>query len=389
MTELLYVSPSVLPSRSANSVHVVHQCAALQRAGARVTLVARRTMREAGALPEAISRAYGIAPWDVRLATVHNATGRADQPVIAARALAHLARGPRPDAILSRNLFASWVLARVLRRPILYEVHGLELGARRGMQRAIATSPHVTTIAISAKLETLLAEHIGAAPTRTVVLHDAAPEGLVPVPPADKRDALARVIGREVSQWRATAGYFGQLLPGRGVEIIEAMARARPEVLFLVFGGNEADIAARRSANARENLVFAGFVPHATGQAAMGACDILLMPYQTSVSIGVAGHDTARWMSPMKMFEYLGSGSAIVSSDLPVLREVLEDGRTALLAQAEDVAAWLDRLDRLVADPGLRAAIGAAGHEAYRREHTWTRRAEAILAAAAALRETP
>jgi glycosyltransferase involved in cell wall biosynthesis len=110
--------------------------------------------------------------------------------------------------------------------------------------------------------------------------------------------------------------------------------------------------------------------------------DVLLMPYQENVSIGVAGHDTARWMSPMKMFEYLGAGVPIISSDLPVLREVLNDGYNSLLAPASDARAWISALARLEADPGLAAHIAATAHAQYEQQHTWTRRAEQIVAAA-------
>ena len=110
--------------------------------------------------------------------------------------------------------------------------------------------------------------------------------------------------------------------------------------------------------------------------------DVLLMPYQQSVSIGVAGHDTARWMSPIKMFEYLGTGVPIISSDLPVLREVLRNGDNSLLAPPADVGAWTEALAKLDDDPVLAARIGATAHMEYQRQHTWTRRAEQILAAA-------
>mgnify|MGYP000391910871 CR=1 FL=1 len=55
----------------------------------------------------------------------------------------------------------------------------------------------------------------------------------------------------------------------------------------------------------------------------MSMMDVLLMPYQKQVSIGIELVDTSRWMSPMKMFEYMSSSVPIISSNLPVLREVL------------------------------------------------------------------
>ncbi len=382
MTKVFYISPSVLPSRTANSVHVVHQCAGFAKAGAQVTLFAKRSLPNVAETSAALAATYGVLEGTFDLDSFFSRSPRGDSLKIAALALYRLARRPRPDLVLSRNLYAAYVLAVLQGRPLVFETHQLESGPRKPLQRAIMTRPNVTTLVISEKLKEILSTHHDVSPACALVLHDAAPEGIRPLPVETKRPVLQELLPtQDLSAWQAVCGYFGHLYPGRGIEVIEAMARARPRVLFLVFGGNERDIADRRAATQMDNLVFAGFLPHATAQRAMAACDVLLMPYQTSVSIGVSGHDTARWMSPMKMFEYLASGTPLISSDLPVLREVLDDERTALLAQPDHTEAWLGQLDRLLAEPTLAVKLGTEGHRRYMESHTWTRRAEAILAA--------
>ncbi|WP_340117699.1 glycosyltransferase family 4 protein [Pelagibius sp. 7325] len=386
MTRVLYLSPSTLPSRTANSVHVAHQCDGFSRLGAEVTLVAKRTLADAAALPAAVREAYGVAFDRVRLETFFRKATRGDTVAIALKSLAVAARQePPPDVVLSRNLYAAYALAVLRGRQLVYEVHDLEHGVRRRLQRAIIAHPRVLTLTISEKLREILTEHHGIAPANALVLHDAAPEGITPLAAAEKRAALQDVTpGVDLSRYRTVCGYFGHLYPGRGIEVIEGMARLRPETGFLVFGGNEGDIVARRDANCLPNLHFMGFVPHAMAQRAMAACDVLLMPYQRQVSIGVAGRDTARWMSPMKMFEYLASGTPLISSDLPVLREVLRHGENALLVTPAVVDDWVAALDRLCASPSLARSLGAAGHADYAEHHTWTVRAKRILEAAGA-----
>lgn len=385
MKHIHYVSPSVLPSRSANSVHVMLQCDGLRRAGAAVTLYARRSIADEGVLGAAIEQAYGIERGTLGLVTCHARSHRGDSMRIAAMALRRLLALPASTLVLSRNLYASYVLAVLARRPLLFETHQLEIGVRKMLQRQIMRSPRVVTVAISRKLVECLTEHHGVAPRRPLVLHDAARDGISPLPRDQRRTALARLGIADAGPWALVCGYFGQLYPGRGIEVIEAAARMRPHFLFLVFGGNDADIEARRQAGPPPNLRFMGHVPHPVAQAAMGSVDALLMPYQRQVSIGVAAHDTARWMSPMKMFEYMATGVPVVSSDLPVLREVLVDGENSLLAPPDDADAWAACLDALHADPARAAAIGLRAHDDYRAAHTWTRRAEALLAAGESL----
>lgn len=382
MTPFHYISPSTLPSRAANSVHVVWQCEALCRAGAQVNLYAKRSMPDPGELAAALKSAYGVEHRSLQLDTVYSASARGDNLRIARHAVSAIRRSGRESPVLSRNLYAAFALAVLHRRPLLFETHQLEAGFRKWMQFAVMRCPWVTTIAISDHQVQYLSQHHGATPSRVVVLHDAAPEGIRPVPAGERRARLAARVPQAAAQWANVCGYFGHLYPGRGIEVVEAMATSRPDSLFLVYGGTDADLASRRSANSLPNLAFMGHVPHPMARELMLLMDVLLMPYQETVSIGVAGHDTARWMSPMKMFEYLGAGVPVISSDLPVLREVLRDGENSLLAGPSRVDDWLAALDRLASEPELAARIGASAHAQYERQHTWSRRAESILAAA-------
>lgn len=379
--KLTYIAPSTLPSRAANAAHVALQCEGFVRAGARLTLVTKRAMADAAALPAALQSAYGVDASTMRLATFYSGIARADTLRIAWRAARDADALDPGGILLSRNIYAAWYFAVPRRRRMLFETHQLEFGVRKAMQRAIMTRPWVTTVVISEKLREILAEHHGVAPANPLVLHDAAPAGIEAVAPAGRRAMLVDLVTEAAGEWDAVCGYFGHLYPGRGVEVILEMARARPRCLFLLFGGNDADIAAHRARKYGENVRFMGFVPHVRARRIMTCVDVLLMPYQAKVSIGVARHDTARWMSPMKMFEYQAAGVPTISSDLPVLREVLQDGINALLVPADSAPDWVAALDRLLADPSLAARIGAAAHAGYRQEGGWEGRARRLLAA--------
>lgn len=376
-----YISPSTLPSRTANSIHVALQCEGLTRAGARVTLYAKRTVPDEKQLVGALSDAYGIDASGMRLVTYFSGFSHADSLRISILALCDMMRGASPEVILSRNLYASFALAVLGRRRLFFETHQLEVGFRKAMQRAIMTRPWVTTVAISNRLVECLAEHHRVKPCRSIVLHDAAPDGIVPVPSSLRRARLS-LAAPAVGPWDLVCGYFGHLYSGRGIEIIEAMADARPGSLFLVYGGNDADVNERRIHNRRSNLHYMGHVSHPAARRIMVLFDVLLMPYQETVSISIKGHDTARWMSPMKMFEYLASGVPVISSDLPVLREVLRDGENCLLVPPDQPQAWLGALDRLASMPDLRETLSQTAHAQYLSSGNWTRRAELLLSAA-------
>ena len=59
--------------------------------------------------------------------------------------------------------------------------------------------------------------------------------------------------------------------------------------------------------------------------------DVLLMPYENSVMVNSNNLDTSKYMSPLKMFEYLASGKIIISSNHKVLKEILVEINTTRL----------------------------------------------------------
>lgn len=373
-----YISPSALPSRSANSVHVMHQCGALCEAGMDVTLYAKRTIENVRDLPVALKENYGVASSLLNTVTFYSRSNRGDTVRIALMALKGCISSPG-DIVLSRNLYAAFVLASLFHRPILFETHQLEYGIRKHLQRIIMTRSWVKTIVISNKLLEFLAQHHGVPVKNPVVLHDAAPAGIIPLPREIRRFELGLETNEDLTGWTKVFGYFGHLYSGRGMEIIEGMASKLPQCLFLVYGGNESNVNHCRENNQLINLRFMGHVAHPVAQRMMRSVDVLLMPYQREVSIGIAKHDTARWMSPMKMFEYMAAGVPIISSDLPVLREVLDDGANSLLVTPDDTAAWVKAAQRLIDDSCLQERLGENAHRDYLTHYTWLVRAKELI----------
>jgi len=176
-----------------------------------------------------------------------------------------------------------------------------------------------------------------------------------------------------------TAGYTGHLYPGRGVALILEIAQRLPEVNFLLVGGEPRDVAHWEQQTHRchlENVRFTGFVPNAQLPRYQAACEVLLMPYQARVAAS-SGGDIARYLSPMKMFEYLACGRAILSSDLPVLGEVLTP-ENAILLDPTDAAAWAATIQRLQEDPERRAELGKRARQDAG-TYSWEARAERVL----------
>ncbi|MEK8143055.1 glycosyltransferase [Streptomyces sp. M10(2022)] len=128
------------------------------------------------------------------------------------------------------------------------------------------------------------------------------------------------------------------------------------------------------------NAYFHGHRPPGAVHAYFPLFDVVLAPYQAKVYTAGGHCETGRWASPMKLFEYMAHGRAIIASDLPVLREILQDGVNCLLRPPDDPDAWADAVEHLVSDAAFGRSLGDAARQQFLHRHTWRHRANLVLA---------
>ena len=176
-----------------------------------------------------------------------------------------------------------------------------------------------------------------------------------------------------------TAGYTGHFYQGRGIELMMELARRMPEVQFLWVGGEPSDVTLwkkRLQVQNIGNVTMTGFVENARLPMYQAASDVLLMPYSTSIA-GSGGGNSADVASPMKMFEYLAAGRAILSSDLPVVHEVLDE-TTAVFCPPDNTGAWKNALAELISNSSEREKLGSTAQKVSK-SYTWRERANRVL----------
>ena len=373
-----YISPSVIPSKSANSVHVINQCVALCQSGHEVTLHSLRPSYRPDDLNSDIIKRYGISHLNLKVLSVYNPLPFGGNLLLAISAILHVLFQSEAEGIVSRNLYAAFLISIFSNQRVVYETHQLEFGWKKLLQRSISARSHVRTIFVSRGLRDDFQTYHALKLSHATVLHDAARDGISVVPLNLRRPLLSKEIGIRTNQWSNTVGYFGSLNQGRGINIIFELATAKKDTLFLVCGHQvEKDVS--EHLKSLENILYLGHLPHQRALTIMRLLDVLLLPYQRDVSIGAGAASTVRWMSPMKMFEYLASGVPVIASRLSVLEEVLEHRRNCLLANPADVNEWLNHLNELRDNPRLAVQLGSSAHDDYRRCYTWSKRASIIV----------
>lgn len=175
----------------------------------------------------------------------------------------------------------------------------------------------------------------------------------------------------------------GHLYQGRGVELFIDLARSFADkgYRFVWVGGNKKDVNYwRENVKDLENIEFTGFIPNARLPLYQAAADILVMPYGKNISISSGDGNSSKISSPMKMFEYLATGRPIISSDLAVFREVLNNDN-ALLCPPGNLDKWRDAITTLIEDPQLCEKLSTAARTSAK-QYCWVERARNILQAA-------
>ena len=256
--------------------------------------------------------------------------------------------------------------------PLLFETHALQSGAvHRALEAATISLPnlrHVVTVSGTLRQD-LLRRYHGLSPERVVTLHDAAciPANQPPPSIPPMRDVLQ-------------VGYVGSLYHGKGAQFVARLANQLPEYDFHIVGGSEADTRALRNECGRTaNLRIHGYRPHSDLPAVYASLDIGLVPPSRTV-LDRDGNDIGRWTSPLKLFELMAHGVPVIASDLPNIREVVNDRQQCLLAPPDVPTAWADRIRTLASNPRLRRTLGMAGRELVMTTYTWNSRAHQIAA---------
>ena len=351
-----YVTAALMPTEKAHGVSIAHMCAAFAAEGARVELVvpARRNP-----ISEDIFSYYGVPrTFSVRMLPAPDFVGRGlahpffffIQRLLFARAakragIAHgivYTREPEIAAAFSKTHavvyeahrcprgLAGWLTARLIRNCALVVCNS------RGTEAAVRAAGVKRTLVAPNGFDP--AQFEGPVPPRAGL---GLPGGM-----------LALYAGSD-SSWKG-AGIVREAVPLLG---------AMSALSVAVVGG--------RRAGRDGALVEIGRVKPDRVPAYLRSADILLLPNTSG------NEESERFTSPVKLFEYLAAGKAVIASDLPSIREILGPD-DALLVPAGNAAALAEAVARLAVDVSYRARLGGRA-AALAKAYTWRARAARIL----------
>jgi glycosyltransferase involved in cell wall biosynthesis len=374
-------------ARDGQRVHIREIQDALRAGGHRVIEVApvsaaeRAGSKADGRRGRMIGQLAGAMPGAIKetLAWAYNA--------YAIVRLSAAVRRERADFIYERhalNTVAGACVARWLGVPLILEVNSPvtaeqhALGRVRFVRIARALERYALrgaarVLVVSDVLQRIVEDDYGVPPERVRVVRNGIDPGRFSRA-ARQRDKVRAALGAGDRLVIGAAAFF---LEWHGIDRLLRWLAARPElhdrVRVVLVGKGPALPALRQQAAATgiaHCMHFTGDVDHHDVPDLMAAIDVAVM-----------GRATA-YASPLKLFEYMASGCAIVAPRQQNLAEILTDGGDALLFDPDDDGSFDAAMNRVVADGALRRALGLRARRAIaERRYTWSDNASRIIAA--------
>jgi glycosyltransferase involved in cell wall biosynthesis len=156
--------------------------------------------------------------------------------------------------------------------------------------------------------------------------------------------------------------------------LLERLVPRYPSLSLVVVGDGPRRAALERELRERglaRHAVLTGTLPHEEVAAVMRQLDVALAPYPQP--------EHAFYFSPLKLFEYMACGVAVVAAGLGQIAEVVQNGETGLLYPPGDLDALAAACDQLLADPALRRRLGEAAAAEIHGRYTWDHNAARVV----------
>lgn len=369
--KIIYLSNSIIPSQSANSIQVMKMCQAFSNNGHEVVLVAPKIKKsQIQKNAKNVFKFYGVKK-NFKIKRFWYPSVKGGSIIYTLAIFFYLIKNKSFNLIYGRFLYGCYVSA-LLRFEVIFESHNFILKStwlqKFVFKKLIKHKFSRKLIVISKALKNMYLKNINLSETSIQVAHDGADEIL------DFKTKI-NLLGNKKS---LQIGYLGHLYKGRGIEIIINCAKKLSSNMFHIVGGKTEDVEYwknySKSLNLK-NIFFYGFVNPKDTIKYLNSFDILLAPYSKKVSVSGNIGDTSKIMSPIKIFEYMSRKKPIIISDLPVIREVLND-KNSILVPTHDLKMWVNSIKKL-----KNMKSNKLINQAYAdfKNYTWSKRASLVL----------
>tara|TARA_B100000902_G_C27182906_1_gene849857 strand:- start:140 stop:1180 length:1041 start_codon:yes stop_codon:yes gene_type:complete len=202
-------------------------------------------------------------------------------------------------------------------------------------------------------------------------------ESKISVLPDSANQKQYNLIKSKINFSKKNIGYVGSFYKGRGIELIKKISLILKDFNFYLIG--DYSNYKFHLKNFPKNVNFLGFKNQKSLKKYYYIFDIVLAPYADDVRVSGDKLDTSKFMSPLKIFEYMSNKKIIISSNNQVLKEILKNNLNCILCNYKNPMEWANKIRMVSSDTSLKKKISMHAHSDFKRKYTWEIRANKIL----------
>jgi PEP-CTERM/exosortase A-associated glycosyltransferase len=300
-----------------------------------------------------------------------------------------IAQAYKPDLIHAasnfKNAMAGLTVASALKLPFVYELRGLweDTQVSKGLitedterykffrtleTKCLKVSNAIVTISESQK-EEICAR--GISEEKVFVVHNAVETELFPIVQRDKDlEAELGVVGCKV------AGYISSLVAYEGIDILlkafVSIKEKVPNAKLLIVGDGDCRSSLKSLAESlgiAQDVIFTGKVKHTDILRYYSLIDLFVIPRLP--------YRVCRFVTPLKPYEAMSTGRALLVSNVEALRSMIIEGETGTVFEAGEPESLAAVASELLNNDLLRESLGVNAASWVRENRTWSRVVEA------------
>jgi glycosyltransferase involved in cell wall biosynthesis len=172
-------------------------------------------------------------------------------------------------------------------------------------------------------------------------------------------------------------GFVGHLKPWHGsddlLRCMEKLTKKYERVKLIIIGGanqKEEIIDKIRSLNIESNVLHLPSIEHNDLPYYLDLFDVAVAPYPYIEDF---------YFSPLKLFEYMSMGKAVVASNIGQISYIINDGKNGLLFEPSNIDMMAEQIEKIYQNEELRNIIGKNARETIINNYTWNHTAEKVV----------
>ena len=254
---------------------------------------------------------------------------------------------------------------------ICVEIHHFD---NTWMERYVLNHAHLA-VCITSHLFNLIQKKLPRPTRQTIIAPDGADPDMFRV--EQSKGQLRQELGLPLNATLiGYTGTFQTMSYSKGIETaVESLKYLDAKFILIVVGGEPAEIEKQKnliaSLDLAQRVIFVGRAPHSQIPHYLAACDFLVAPYPNNIF-------NALYTSPLKLFEYMAAQRPIIISDLPSIRDILDESN-AYLCPANKPEAFAQAIEQASSQPQEALLKSKRAYELLIQKYTWKARAQRIL----------